>query len=116
MKFSQDPRHLQRIKLVQQLFAQSFTPQKKQKMKTRLILKHLDKIDSLIKKSAPLWPIDKIFRIDLSILRLAVYELVIDKKQPAKVIIDEAVEIAKLLGKESSPSFVNGVLGTILKL
>lgn len=116
MKLSSDPRHLQRIELVQELFAQCFAPQKRQKIKTRLILKQLDKIDNLISKSAPLWPIDKIFRIDLSILRLAVYELVIDKKQPAKVIIDEAVEIAKLLGKENSPSFVNGVLGTILKL
>jgi N utilization substance protein B len=54
-------------------------------------------------------------KIDLAILRLAVFELIIENSQPPKVIIDEAVELAKEFGSESSSKFVNGVLGTILK-
>jgi N utilization substance protein B len=53
--------------------------------------------------------------VDLAILRLAVFELLVEDKEPPKVIIDEAVEIAKLYGSHSSAKFVNGVLGTILK-
>jgi len=64
--------------------------------------------------SSPAWPIDKLNKIDLAILRLSIYELLIGNIPP-KVIIDEAVEIAKEYGSESSPSFVNGVLGTIYK-
>lgn len=73
-----------------------------------------DDLDTRISISAPQWPIDKLNRIDLSILRLATYEL-INTDTPPKVIIDEAVELAKEFGGESSPSFVNGVLGDILK-
>lgn len=72
-------------------------------------------LDTKIQSAAPEWPLDKIAKIDLAILRLAVYELVIEKKEPPKVIIDEAVEIAKQFGNENSAKFVNGVLGTILK-
>ncbi len=70
-------------------------------------------IDPLIAKTAPEWPIEKLNKTDLAILRLAVYEMTIEKKQPVKVIIDEAVELAKEIGGENSPSFINGVLGTI---
>ena len=71
-------------------------------------------IDNKIKSSATAWPIDKLNKIDLAILRLAIYE--IDQENtPPKVIIDEAVELAKEFGSENSPSFVNGVLGTIYK-
>ena len=80
----------------------------------KLILEKKVKIDNQIKKAAPAWPIDKLNRIDLAILRLSVYELLFTDTPP-KVVIDEAVEIAKEFGAESSPSFVNGVLGTILK-
>jgi len=61
-----------------------------------------------------MWPVDKLNKIDLAILRLAIYELE-RKKTPPKVIIDEAVELAKEFGGENSPSFINGVLGTIYK-
>jgi len=81
---------------------------------TKIVITNCDAVDGLIAQSAPEWPIEKISKIDLSILRLAVYELTIEKKEPEKVIIDEAVEIAKEYGNESSPKFVNGVLGTIL--
>ena len=68
----------------------------------------------MIKKAAPAWPVEKLNKIDLAILRVAVYELT-NTKTPPKVIIDEAVEIAKKYGSEKSASFVNGVLGTIYK-
>lgn len=115
MKSQTDPRHTARIKTVEDLFASSFNPQNKNSQKTLEILKHIEKIDLLISKAAPNWPVDKIAKIDLAILRLAVFELNIDKREPPKVIIDEAVEIAKTYGNEKSPSFINGVLGTILK-
>ncbi|EKD87255.1 MAG: hypothetical protein ACD_36C00174G0003 [uncultured bacterium] len=71
-------------------------------------------IDEKIAGAAPEWPLPKISKIDLAILRLAVTELV-EKKEPPKVIIDEAVELAKQFGNDNSSKFVNGVLGTILK-
>ena len=61
-----------------------------------------------------MWPVDKLNKIDLAILRLAIYELE-NLEVPPKVVIDEAVELAKEFGSENSPSFVNGVLGTIYK-
>lgn len=61
-----------------------------------------------------MWPVEKLNRIDLAILRLAIYELG-NEKIPPKVVIDEAVELAKEFGSENSSSFVNGVLGTIYK-
>lgn len=77
---------------------------------------NLDFIDKEITSSAPEWPLERINKIDLAILRLAVYELLIQKKEPPKVIIDEAVELAKEFGSENSAAFINGVLGNILKI
>jgi N utilization substance protein B len=79
------------------------------------VAKSLAKIDNIITKDAPEWPITQINKIDLAILRLAVWELVIKAKEPPKVIIDEAIELAKTFGSENSPSFINGVLGTVYK-
>lgn len=73
-----------------------------------------DAIDDIIAKSAPEWPIDKISKIDLVILRIGAYE-VLYSKTPAKVAIDEAVELAKEFGNDSSGKFVNGVLGAIVE-
>jgi len=114
MKTSQDPRHKKRREIVKTLFAESFTTQPVKNQEIKGIIKNLKKIDKLIEKSAPAWPLDKLNRIDLAILRLAVYELE-KKENPPKVIIDEAVELAKEFGSENSGSFVNGVLGTIYK-
>lgn len=72
------------------------------------------RLDPRIEQTAPEWPLEKLNKTDLAILRLALYELLIEKKEPEKVIIDEAVELAKEIGSEASPSFVNGVLGTIV--
>ncbi len=79
------------------------------------IIKVLPAVDEKIQKAAPEWPLPKIAHIDLAVLRLAVYELTTTKSEPPKVIIDEAVELAKSYGNENSAKFVNGVLGTILK-
>ena len=116
MKTPHDPRHIKRQKAVQSLFCWSFQP--KQKIDNELaqqVLAEQKKIDKIIADSAPDWPIEQINRIDLAILRLAIYELAIVKKEPPKVIIDEAVELAKRYGSEKSSSFINGVLGTVLK-
>ena len=112
MKTATDPRHLRRREAVKILFADTFTKQPNSPELVAEILKHKVKIDNKIKKAAPAWPIDNLNRIDLAILRLAVYELG-KKEAPPKVIIDEAVELAKEYGSESSSSFINGVLGTI---
>ncbi len=77
------------------------------------VLKHRDNLDQVIAQHAPEWPLDQIAIIDRNILRIAIHELTQDKKLPVKVVINEAVEIAKLFGAEGSPRFINGVLGSI---
>ncbi|MCX6725812.1 MAG: transcription antitermination factor NusB [Candidatus Shapirobacteria bacterium] len=116
MKTQFDPRHQKREKTVQDLFAFSF--QKNHSPKTELgkkILKSIQKIDQIITESAPEWPLEQINKIDLAILRLAIWELTIKKKEPPKVIIDEAIELGKTYGSEKSSAFINGVLGTVFK-
>ena len=114
MKTSKDPRHLKRRRIVKQLFAESFTHQTQLKKFTNKILKKKKMIDAKIQKAAPIWPVEKLNKIDLAILRLSVYELEYTKTPP-KVIIDEAVELAKEFATENSPAFINGVLGAILR-
>lgn len=114
MKTATDPRHLRRREAVKVLFAETFTKQPKPPELVINILEQTDKIDKLISDAAPQWPLDKLNKIDLAILRLAVYELE-NSDTPPKVVIDEAVELAKEFGSESSSSFINGVLGTIYK-
>lgn len=72
-----------------------------------------EKIDALIEETAPAWPLHQLASIDRNILRLAIYEVVIDNKVPMRAAINEAVELAKEFGGETSPRFVNGVLGAI---
>lgn len=74
---------------------------------------NLEKIDKDIEKAAPEWPIDQISLIDKSILRLAIFELQNETDVPAKVVINEAVELGKQFGGDNSSKFINGVLGTI---
>lgn len=112
MKTRNDPRHLERIKTMQRLFTLSF--QKTASQSISQIVKHLSHIDGVIAKSAPAFPVEKIAKLDLAILRLAIYELLIVKKAPPKVIIDEAIELAKEFGGDSSSAFVNGVLGSVV--
>ena len=114
MKTAHDPRHIRRREAVQILFAESFTHQPNSNELAEKILKKKEALDAKIGVAAPAWPVDKLNRIDLAILRLAVYELE-TKDTPPKVVIDEAVELAKEFGSDASSSFVNGVLGTIYK-
>ena len=81
------------------------------------VFKNMQKIDSLIKKFAPEWPIEQIMIIDRNILRIGIYELMFSKRKdvPAKVAINESIELAKTFGGNSSGKFVNGVLGTIYR-
>ena len=99
---------------MQDLFANSFKKQRLLDKKSKDIITQLGEIDINISKAAPTWPINKISRIDLAILRLAAYELLLEKSAPPKVIIDEAIELAKEFSGDSSPAFVNGVLGKII--
>jgi N utilization substance protein B len=75
---------------------------------------HIDDIDNIIRECAPEWPLDKIAKVDLVILRIAIYEVVFGTKVPMKVAIDESVEIAKEFGNDTSHKFINGVLGTVV--
>lgn len=81
------------------------------------VLEHRLKIDKIIEKSAPEWPLEQITIVDRNVLRIGIYELLFgDKKEvPPKVAINEAIELAKNYGGESSGRFVNGVLGTIYR-
>ena len=115
MKTALDPRHRRRQEIVKILYAQSFRSNHTSVKQIRDINDHLEKIDVAIAEIAPDFPIDKIHKVDLAILRLAVYELMIEKKEPPKVVIDEAVELAKEFGGDASPSFVNGALGKLIK-
>ena len=72
-------------------------------------------IDAIIVKNAPEWPLDQITGVDRSVLRIGIYELMFLKDVPPKVAINEAVELAKTFGGESSGKFLNGVLGTLYK-
>jgi len=77
------------------------------------VLNNIEAIDIYIAKYATEWPLDQITIVDRNILRIGVYELIFDEEIPAKVAINEAIEIAKAFGSESSGKFVNGVLGAI---
>ena len=77
------------------------------------VLDNIEEIDIYITKYATEWPLDQITIVDRNILRIGVYELVFNEEIPAKVAINEAIEIAKAFGSESSGKFVNGVLGAI---
>jgi len=77
----------------------------------------LAQLDTIIEKAAPEWPIEQITIVDRNVLRLGLYELLFENKTevPPKVAINEAIELAKTFGGESSGKFINGVLGTIFK-
>ena len=112
MKSAKDPRHIIRRKIIKELFASSYVEQASSQ-KTKDIISDLVNIDKQIENAAPEWPVDKINKIDLAILRLAVWEIGQDKTSK-KVVIDEAIELAKEYGTEASPAFINGVLGKIV--
>lgn len=128
-------RHLSRIIVMQSIFERDFRPEADifeiigrniQAFQEDCDLEYIDKcakgvlenqekIDQIISKAAPEWPIEQIAAIDKAILRVAVYELLFDQEVPPKVVINEAVELGKTYGSENSYRFVNGVLGTLFK-
>lgn len=79
------------------------------------VQKNLAAIDEIIVKHAPEWPMEQIPPVDRNVLRVGVYELMFLKQVPPKVAINEAVELGKTFGGESSGKFVNGVLGALYK-
>ncbi len=81
------------------------------------VISHINDIDKIIEKAAPEWPINQITIIDRNILRIGLFELLYGDKEevPPKVAINEAIELAKTFGGESSGKFINGVLGTVYK-
>lgn len=79
------------------------------------VAKQATTLDTQLQPLAPDWPLDQIARIDHIILRIGAYELLHDKKVPPKVVINEAVELAKGFGGDNSSKFINGVLGTLLR-
>jgi N utilization substance protein B len=79
------------------------------------VQEHLSQIDQIIVQTAPEWPLEQITVVDRNILRLGIYELMFAQQVPPKVAINEAVELGKAFGGESSGKFINGVLGTLYK-
>ena len=129
-------RHLSRIIVMQTLFENSFRSEGKvedilqrnldeyknkadeefvRNMVSGILIK-TDELDKIIVESAPEWPLDQIANVDKCTLQLAIYELSHTKETPPKVIINEAVELAKQFGGDSSSKFVNGVLGTVYNM
>lgn len=126
MKTAFDPRHKTRQEIIKLLFSYSFTKQNIPNSplyndkyswgeKTKNIIENISAIDDKIKDIAPEFPTDKINKVDLAILRLAIYELQFEKSTPPKVVVDEAIELGKEFGGDTSPGFINGALGKLLK-
>lgn len=78
------------------------------------VLDHTAEVDDLIRRFAPAWPLDQIAIVDRNILRIALCELLFREDVPAKVVVNEAVEVAKSYGGDGSSRFINGVLGSFL--
>ncbi|MBP7740723.1 transcription antitermination factor NusB [Candidatus Woesebacteria bacterium] len=116
-----DHRHDRRVKLMQDLFACTFNSARTEDCIARLtkdstvaqIIENLSSLDEQIKNAAPERPLDEVNKVDLAILRLIVFESN-SKKTPKKVLLNEAIELAKNYSGEKSPGFVNGVLAKIL--
>ena len=139
MKKATDPRHLSRELALQTLFSKDFNGTREgiveftvsdlskiddiSSYNEELYLSIVDgvkerstEIDEIIIKFAPQWPIAQMKLVDLQILRIAIYEGFLANITPPKVAIDEAIEIAKAFGGETSSKFVNGVLGAIYEI
>ena len=80
------------------------------------VIRNKEKIDHNVQNFAPAWPIEQIPVVDRNILRLAIFEVLLDNKVPVKAAINEAVELAKTFGSDNSAKFVNGVLGSVSTL
>ena len=102
--------------VLQRHFQDSELPSNGQHFASQLVsgvIENRAQLDELISRYAPEWPLDQMPAIDRNILRIAIFEFVLDGSTPVKVAINEAVEVAKMFGSESSARFVNGVLGSL---
>ena len=116
-----DQRHDRRVKLMQDLFACTFNQEnmricleeKPAESTVVAIINNLEAIDTKIRQAAPERPLEEINKVDLAILRLIVHESD-SKKTPKKVLLNEAIELAKYYSAENSPGFVNGALAKII--
>lgn len=133
-------RHLSRSIVMQSLYEWDFSGKKPEKFKEIIeknikefgpglgdegfvwqlatgVVKHIAQIDKIIGEAAPEWPINQITIVDRNVLRIGLFELLYGNKKdvPPKVAINEAIELAKTFGGESSGKFINGVLGTVFK-
>jgi len=81
----------------------------------RGVAEHESELDAKLQPIAPEWPIDQIARMDRVVLRIGLYELEYESDVPPKVVINEAVELAKAFGGDNSSKFINGVLGTVMR-
>ena len=77
------------------------------------VVEHLEEIDQILSEAASGWKLSRMGKVDLTILRLAVFEMHFDEDIPVKVAINEAVEMAKIFGGDESPGFINGVLAKL---
>lgn len=83
--------------------------------KYQMVMDHLEKIDAMLNEAATGWKVSRMGKVELTILRLAAYEIYFDEDVPTSVAINEAVEMAKEFGGDESPAFINGVLGKLVK-
>ncbi|MBU4314813.1 transcription antitermination factor NusB [Patescibacteria group bacterium] len=103
------------VKYIKQEFAPDFDDDGYVAKQTHAVIDKVDEIDALLVKFAPEWPISEMTNTDRNILRLGAYELKFDEKIPAKVAINEAIELGKTFGGDTSGKFVNGVLGAVYR-
>lgn len=120
MKTNEDPRHQRRIRLFQLLYGTQFSEQVRNSLPSDIeqtierIESNKEKIHSIVDVYATKFSSSRMSKIDLAILTLAVFEMLFEKKEPYKVIADEAIEIAKEFGSSHSPQFVSGIVGKII--
>ncbi len=103
--------------VIQERLRESQIPDKTAQFMQRLVkgtLANLDRYDKIISRYAPEWPVEQLPIVDRNVLRMALYELE-NEDTPVKVVINEAVEVAKTYGGDNSPRFVNGVLGSVVR-
>jgi transcription antitermination protein NusB len=121
MKTQQDPRHQRRIVVMQALYGLEYQPNLSPELPEDIvntvgnIMSNRIAINVAIDSFAKSFTTEKMSKIDLAILQLGVYELLFDKKEPYRVVIDEAIELAKEFGSSNSQKFINGILGHLVE-
>lgn len=121
MKTQADPRHLRRIRLLKAIYSYQYSKTKfpplnpSDRATINRLLARIDFINQHINRLSTKFGVDKMAKIDLSILQLGIFEFLIAKTAPAKVIIDECIELAKEFGGINSSALINGILGKLLE-